>query len=60
MIRMYNRAVFVLALFMIVAGFGILIRTANGGGGTVGYVVGALFIALGAARIHLLRRQRGA
>jgi hypothetical protein len=57
---MYNRAVFVLALFMIVAGFGILIRTANGGGGTVGYVVGALFIALGAARIHLLRRQRGA
>ena len=59
MTRLYNRAVLVLALFMIVLGFGILVRTADAGGGTVGYVVGALFVALGAARIHLLRKQRG-
>jgi hypothetical protein len=54
----YNRAVVVFAVVMIVLGFAILVRTAAGGGGTVGYVIGALFVALGAGRIHLQRKMR--
>jgi hypothetical protein len=57
----YTRAVIVVAAVMICLGFAILIRTIAIGGGVVGYVVGALFIALGAGRIHLqLKLRRGA
>jgi hypothetical protein len=58
-IEAYRRIVAVFALFAIVVGFAILVRTAYEGGGTVGFSVGALFVALGAARLYLLRRQRG-
>jgi hypothetical protein len=58
-IEAYRRIVAVFALFAIVVGFAILIRTAYEGGGTVGFSVGALFVALGAARLYLLRRQSG-
>jgi hypothetical protein len=54
----YSRLVVAAAILMIGLGFAILIRTATAGGGAVGYVVGALFIALGTARIHLQRRIR--
>jgi len=58
--RTYTRAVIVIAVVMICLGFVILIRTIAVGGGVVGYVVGALFIALGAGRIHLqLKLRRG-
>jgi hypothetical protein len=43
----------------IALGFAILIRTAYEGGGSVGFVLGALFVALGTARIYLYRKQRG-
>jgi hypothetical protein len=56
--RLYNRAVLVLGGTMIVLGFALLIVTAARGGGVVGYVVGALFVALGAGRIHLQRQVR--
>jgi TRAP-type mannitol/chloroaromatic compound transport system permease large subunit len=56
---LYNRAVVAIASVMIVLGFAILVRTATSDGGSVGYVVGALFVALGAARIHLQRKHRG-
>jgi hypothetical protein len=56
--RLYNRAVLVLGATMIVLGFALLIVTAARGGGVVGYVVGALFVALGAGRIHLQRQVR--
>jgi hypothetical protein len=56
----YRRAVVVFGSVAIVLGFAILVRTAIEGGGTVGFAVGALFIALGAARLYLLRRQSGA
>ena len=59
MIEAYRRIVAVFALFAIVVGFAILVRTAYEGGGTVGFSVGALFVALGAARLYLLRRQSG-
>jgi hypothetical protein len=56
---MYRRTVFLFGSVAIVLGFAILVRTAIEGGGTVGFAVGALFVALGAARLYLLRKQRG-
>jgi hypothetical protein len=55
--QMYRRAVLVFALTAIVLGFAILVRTAYEGGGTLGFAVGALFVALGTARIYLLRKH---
>ena len=57
MTRLYRRMVLVFGLTAIVLGFVILVRTAYEGGGTVGFAVGALFVALGTARIYLLRRH---
>jgi hypothetical protein len=54
--RVYRRSVLVFGSLAIVIGFALLVRTAWEGGGTVGFVVGALFVALGAARLYLLRR----
>jgi hypothetical protein len=54
----YRRVVMVFGLVAIVLGFAILIRAASGGGGTVGYAVGALFIALGSARLYLLKKTK--
>jgi hypothetical protein len=54
--RMYRRTVFVFGLLAIVLGFAILVRTAYGSGGSVGYAFGGLFIALGTARLYLLRK----
>ena len=53
---MYTRVVVVLAGTMVVIGFAMLVVTAAHGGGVVGYVIGALFIALGVGRIRLQRR----
>jgi len=53
---MYGRVVVVLAATMILLGFVMLVTTAVHGGGVVGYVVGALFIALGVGRIRLQRK----
>jgi uncharacterized membrane protein HdeD (DUF308 family) len=57
MTGMYRRTVLLFGLVAILLGFALLVRTAYEGGGTVGFAVGALFIALGAARIYLLRRR---
>ena len=40
-------SVFVFGLLAIVLGFAMLVRTAYAGGGTIGYVLGAMFIVLG-------------
>jgi uncharacterized membrane protein HdeD (DUF308 family) len=53
---LYRRSVLVFGLVAVALGFAILIRTALAGGGTVGWVVGALFIVLGAARLYMLRK----
>ena len=53
---LYRRSVLVFGLLAIALGFALLVRTAYEGGGTVGYAVGALFVALGTARLYLLRR----
>jgi hypothetical protein len=41
-----------------VLGFGLLITTAWHGGGTSGYLIGAMFVALGSGRLYLLRKRR--
>jgi hypothetical protein len=43
-------------IFMVI-GVVLLIVTAVNGGGVVGYVLGALFLALGVARLQLERRR---
>ncbi len=57
--QIYRRSVLVFGSVAIVLGFAILVRTALEGGGTVGFAVGALFVALGSGRLYLLRRQSG-
>jgi hypothetical protein len=57
--QVYRRAVLLFALLALALGFAVLVRTAVEGGGTVGFAVGALFVALGAARLYLLRRHGG-
>ena len=53
---LYRRSVTIIMAVVVFVGFALLFQTARHGGGTVGFVVGALFIALGTARIYLLRR----
>ena len=56
MSALYRRAVLIFGVVAIALGFALLVRTAYAGGGTVGYAIGALFVALGAARLYILRR----
>ena len=53
--RLYATAVLVLALVFVGIGVALLAVTAANGGGVLGFVLGALFIALGVGRITLLR-----
>jgi uncharacterized membrane protein len=53
---LYRRSVLVFGILAILLGFGILVRTAYDNGGTFGYAIGALFVALGAARLFILRK----
>jgi uncharacterized membrane protein len=52
-----RRAVFVLGVASIVLGIALLIETAALGGGSIGYILGLLFIALGVGRLYLLRQR---
>jgi hypothetical protein len=54
--KLYATAVLVLALVFVGIGFALLAVTAANGGGVLGFVLGALFVALGVGRITLLRR----
>jgi hypothetical protein len=56
-VRIYRYAVAVFAVTFVCLGFSLLIVTAVRGGGTVGYLLGALFVGLGAGRLTLLRRR---
>ena len=51
----YRHLVALFALTFVAIGVALLIVTAVEGGGVVGYVLGALFVALGAGRLTLLR-----
>jgi hypothetical protein len=53
----HSRAVAVFAWSFIAIGVVLLVETARLGGG-VGYLLGVLFVALGAGRLYLLKRRR--
>jgi len=55
----YRRAIFVFSGCFVLIGVALLVVTALNGGGLVGFVLGALFVALGVGRIQL-ERNRGA
>jgi hypothetical protein len=55
----YSIAVVVFSVLFVSIGVALLVRTAVAGGGVVGYVLGALFIALGVARFTLERKRIG-
>jgi hypothetical protein len=57
--RTYSVAVIVFSVLFVAIGVALLVRTAVAGGGVVGYVLGALFIALGVARFTLERKRLG-
>ncbi len=54
--RAYRAGVAALALVFVGIGVALLAVTAARGGG-IGYLLGALFIAAGTARLYLLRRR---
>lgn len=53
----YRRVAIALAATILVLGFALLVSTALQGGGSSGFVIGALFVALGAGRLYLLRKR---
>lgn len=54
--NLYRSAVAVLAVCFVGIGIALLAVTAAQGGGVLGFVLGALFIALGVGRLMLLRK----
>jgi hypothetical protein len=54
---LYPRFVFVFGVVAIGLGIALLAETVAVGGGTVGYLLGMLFIGLGIGRLYLLRRR---
>jgi hypothetical protein len=53
----YRGTTAVFGVVAIVLGIAIFVQTARLGGG-IGYVLGILFVALGAGRLYLLRRRQ--
>ena len=57
-VNVYRAAVAVLALSFVGIGIALLAVTAAEGGGVLGFLLGALFVALGVGRLTLLRERR--
>jgi len=57
--KLYRSAVVLLALLFVGIGVAMLAVTAANGGGVVGFLLGALFVALGVGRLTLLRKGGG-
>jgi hypothetical protein len=56
--RFYGWAMVLFAVMFVGIGIALLAATAAAGGGVTGYVLGALFLALGVARLTLHHRTR--
>jgi hypothetical protein len=54
---LYKRGVFAFGLVAIGLGIALLAETVAQGGGSAGYLLGVLFVALGCGRLYLLRRR---
>ena len=52
----YRAGIAVFGLAFVAIGVALLIVTALHGGGAVGFLLGALFVAAGSGRLYLLRR----
>lgn len=57
--KLYSWAVVVFSIAFVGIGLALLAVTAAQGGGVVGFVLGALFLALGVGRLTIERRRRG-
>jgi hypothetical protein len=57
-VRFYRQAVAVFAVVFIGIGIALLVVTAARGGAAFGYLLGVLFVALGAGRLYLLSTRR--
>jgi hypothetical protein len=57
-LRAYRLGVAVFAVVFVGIGIALIVVTAAQGGGAFGYVIGVLFMALGAGRLYLLRSRR--
>jgi dipeptide/tripeptide permease len=55
--KLYKRSVLVFGALAIFLGVALIVETAAQGGGTLGFVLGVLFIGLGCGRLYLLRRR---
>ena len=53
----YRRSIYVFSAIFVLIGLALLVITAINGGGLVGFVLGALFVALGVGRIQLERKR---
>ena len=56
--KLYGYAIVVFSLVFVGIGIALLVATAAAGGGLVGFVLGGLFVALGAGRLTMLRQRR--
>lgn len=55
---LYRQIATLLGVAIVALGFALLGVTAWHGGGTSGYLIGAMFVALGSGRLYLLRKRR--
>ena len=53
---LYRRSTVVFGVISVGLGLALLVVTAIKGGGSLGYVLGVLFLALGVGRLYLVRR----
>jgi hypothetical protein len=53
----YRSSTVVFGLISVGVGVALLVETTAQGGGSLGYVLGVLFVALGIGRLYLLRRR---
>ena len=53
----YRRSIYVFSGVFVIIGLALLVVTAINGGGLVGFVLGALFVALGVGRVQLERKR---
>jgi hypothetical protein len=56
-VKAYRVAVVVFSLVFVGIGIALLVVTAANGGGVVGFLLGALFLALGVGRLTVERRR---
>jgi len=57
-VSLYRAGVAIFAVAFVAIGIALVALTAIRGGGAVGFVLGALFVAAGIGRLSLLRRRR--